>query len=132
MGSKEEIEKMVSDAEKYKAEDEKNKERIEARNSLENFAYTMRNTVSDEKAKTVLSDDEKKMVDDAAKKTIDWLGQTQDAEKTEYEKRLKELENICNPIVSKLYSGTSDTGYPNMSNARGQYSNKGPTIEEVD
>merc|ERR1711972_1100236 len=112
--SKEEIEKMVSDAEKYRAEDEKNKERIEARNSLENFAYTMRNTVSDEKAKTALSDDEKKTVEDASKKTIDWLGQTQDAEKTEYERRLKELESICNPIVSKLYSGASDTGHPDM------------------
>merc|ERR1711920_393499 len=94
--SKEEIEKMVSDAEKYRAEDEKN------------------------------------TVEDASKKTIDWLGQTQDAEKTEYERRLKELESICNPIVSKLYSGTSDTGHPDMSGARGQHSNEGPTIEEVD
>merc|ERR1712190_41591 len=114
------------------AEDEKNKERIEARNSLENFAYMMRNTTNDEKAKTALSDDEKKTIEDASKKTIDWLGQIQDVEKTEYEGRLKELESICNPIVSKLYSDTSDTGYPDMSGARGRYSNEGPTIEEVD
>merc|ERR1740138_767569 len=127
--SKEEIEKMVQDAEKYKDEDDKHKKRIEAKNSLENFAYSMRNT-------KIADSEDKKIVDDAVQKTIEWLDQSQDAEEGDYEAKLKELEGICQPIISKTYqSGANPDNMPNMGDGTGSAGGndtKGPKIEEVD
>jgi L1 cell adhesion molecule like protein len=134
--TKEEIEKMVQEAEKYKAEDEQHKERIEAKNSLENFSYCMRNKVNDDKCRSLLDDANKKTIDHAVSKTIEWLDQNQSAEKIEYETKLKELEDICNPIMAKMYqSGATPENATNA--ASGSYgdstsANKGPTFEEVD
>merc|ERR1712232_870479 len=135
--SKEEIEKMVHDAEKYKDEDDKHKKRIEAKNSLENFAYSMRNTIKDSKVKDALTAEDCSNVENAVQKTIEWLDQSQDVEETEYEAKLKELEGICQPIISKAYqSGAGSGGMPNMEtnagSSGGDNSNKGPKIEEVD
>jgi L1 cell adhesion molecule like protein len=135
--SKEEIEKMVHDAEKYKDEDDKHKKRIEAKNSLENFAYSMRNTIKDDKVSGALSVEDKKTVEDAVQKTIEWLDQSQDVEETEYEAKLKELESLCQPIISKAYqSGANPSSMPNMGTNTGSSAQdnntKGPKIEEVD
>merc|ERR1711918_256756 len=135
--SKEEIEKMIHEAEKYKAEDDKEKERIEAKNSLENLSYSIRNTIKDDKVSGTLSTEDKKTVEDAVLKTIEWLDQSQEAEKTEYEAKHKELEQICNPILSKMYQGGSESGkMPNTGACAGSASwgnnSEGPKIEEVD
>merc|ERR1712139_544227 len=138
--SKEEIERMVQEAEKYKAEDDTHKERIDAKNSLENLLYCMRNKVNDEKCRCLLSDDDKKTVDNAVQKLIEWLDQNQNAEKVEYETKLKELENLCNPIMAKIYaespsgSGGTHTEADAQAHARshGCNTSKGPTFEEVD
>merc|ERR1712159_825055 len=108
--SKEEIEKMVQEAEKYKVEDDKHKEKIEAKNSLENFSYCMRNKIHDEKCRSLLDDDLKKTVDDAVSKAIEWLDKNNSAEKAEYEAKLKELEDICNPIMAKMYQSGANSG----------------------
>jgi L1 cell adhesion molecule like protein len=135
--SKEEIEKMVQDAEKYKAEDDKEKERVEAKNGLENLSYSIRNTIKDEKASATLSAEDKKIVEDTVLKTIEWLDQSQEAEKSEYEAKHKELEGVCNPILSKMYQGSSESS--NMPKAGGCAGStawggpsEGPKIEEVD
>ena len=132
--TKEEIEKMVQEAEKYKAEDDLHKERIEAKNSLENFSYCMRNKINDQKCCSLLDDTNKKTVNDAVSKAIEWLDQNQNAEKAEYETKLKELENVCNPIMAKMYqSGATPENMPNAaSGSYGDNTNKGPTFEEVD
>merc|ERR1711998_280099 len=132
--TKEEIDKMVQEAEKYKAEDDSHKERIEAKNSLENFSYCMRNKINDEKCRSLLDDANKKIVDDAVSKAIEWIDQNQNAEKVEYETKLKELENILNPIMAKMYqSGATPENMPNASSGSyGDNANKGPTFEEVD
>merc|ERR1719502_1232163 len=83
--SKEEIEKMVQEAEKYKAEDDLHKERIEPKNSLENFSYCMRNKINDEKCSSLIDESNKKIIDDAVTKVIEWLDQNHAAEKAEYE-----------------------------------------------
>merc|ERR1712093_852627 len=88
--SKEEIERMVSEAEKYKMEDDSHRQRVEAKNNLENYAYQMRNTMKDDKTGAALGSDEKKTIEEAVQKTIEWLDQNQDAEKSEYEEKLKE------------------------------------------
>merc|ERR1711977_450613 len=130
--SKEEIEKMVQEAEKYKVEDDKHKEKIEAKNSLENFSYCMRNKINDEKCRSLLDDDLKKTIDDAVSKAIEWLDKNNSAEKAEYEAKLKELEDVCNPIMAKMYqSGATPENTPNSaSGSCGDNSNKGPTFEE--
>jgi L1 cell adhesion molecule like protein len=126
--SREEIDAMLEQAQKYKAEDDNHKERVEAKNSLENYAYSMRNTIKDEKVSTALDADDKKTIDDAVQKTTEWFEQNQDAEKADYEAKLKELENICNPLITKMYQNGASTS----SNAQGVGTGGGPKIEEVD
>ena len=68
---------MVRDADKYKAEDEKQKDRIQAKNSLESYAFNMKTTVEDEKLKDKISDDDKKKISDKCNEIISWLDQNQ-------------------------------------------------------
>jgi heat shock 70kDa protein 1/2/6/8 len=65
--SKDDIEKMVNEAEKYKEEDEKMKKRIEAKNALENYCFSIRNTLNDENLKDKFTDDDKKLIEDLSK-----------------------------------------------------------------
>ncbi|XP_073277523.1 heat shock 70 kDa protein-like [Primulina huaijiensis] len=131
--SKEEIEKMVQDAERYKVEDEEVKKKVEAKNSLENYSYNMRNTVRDEKFASKLSSGDKETIEKAVKETIEWLDRNQLAEVEELEHRLKELENVCNPIISRMYQGGGDVPMGgDMPGAAGSGGDGGPKIEEVD
>merc|ERR1740128_539898 len=123
--SKEDIEKMVNDAEKYKAEDEKQKERISAKNNLESYCFNMKSTLDDEKVKGKISESDRKVINDKCDDAVKWLDANQTAEMDEYGHKQKELEGVCNPIISKLYQGAG--GAPG-----GGASGKGPTIEEVD
>lgn len=139
--SKEEIERMVKDAEKYKDEDDKQKGRISAKNSLESYAFNMKSTVEDEKMKDKISEDDKKKLLDKVEETIKWLDTNQLAEKEEFEHKQKELEGVCNPIITKLYQagggmpGGMPGGFPGgAAPGAGAASGggSGPTIEEVD
>ncbi|MGG6532972.1 UNVERIFIED_CONTAM: molecular chaperone DnaK, partial [Clostridioides difficile] len=89
--SKEEIEKMVQEAERYKAEDEEHKKKVDAKNALENYAYNMRNTVKDDKIASKLGADDKKKVEEAIEGTISWLDANQLAEADEFEDKMKDL-----------------------------------------
>ena len=131
--SKEEIEKMVQDAEKYKSEDEELKKKVEAKNTLENYAYNMRNTIKDDNIASKLPADDKKKIDDAIEQAIHWLDINQTAEADEFEDKLKELESICNPIIAKMYQG-GGAGMPDGMDEDGPAGagGAGPKIEEVD
>ncbi|TJX43184.1 hypothetical protein E8P77_30500, partial [Soehngenia saccharolytica] len=138
--SKDEIEKMVQEAEKYKAEDEELKKKVESKNSLENYAYNMRNTIRDDKIAGKLDPADKKKIEDAVDEAISWLDGNQLAEKEEFEDKLKELESVCNPIIAKMYqggegmggfSGEDDMGGASASAGSGA-GGPGPKIEEVD
>ncbi|KAF2546653.1 hypothetical protein F2Q70_00020017 [Brassica cretica] len=131
--SKEEIEKMVQDAEKYKAEDEQVKKRVEAKNSLENYAYNMRNTVRDEKLAQKLDQEGKQKIEKAIDEAIEWIEGNQLAEVDEFEYKLKELEGICNPIISKMYQDGAGAGYPDggMPASGGSGGAGGPKVEEL-
>merc|ERR1719506_3320681 len=100
--SQDEIERMVEEAERYKAEDEANRVRIEAKNALENYAYSMKSTMADEKLADKISDEDKASVETKLSETIAWLDANQSAEKEEYEAKQKELEGVVNPILSNL------------------------------
>ncbi|KAH1033801.1 hypothetical protein J1N35_045975 [Gossypium stocksii] len=136
--SKEEIERMVQEAERYKAEDEEVKKKVEAKNGLENYAYNMRNTVKDDKFAGKLDPAEKQKIEKAIDDTIEWLDGNQLAEVDEFEDKLKELEGICNPIIAKMYQGGAGGDVPmgggaEMPNGGGSgASGAGPKIEEVD
>ncbi|RRT69358.1 hypothetical protein B296_00016960 [Ensete ventricosum] len=130
--SKEEIEKMVQEAEKYKAEDEEHQKKIEAKNALENYAYNMRNTIRDEKIAAKLPSEDKKKIEDAVEQAISWLDGNQLAEADEFEDRLKELESICNPIIAKMYQGAGGGVDDEDIPSTGGSSGAGPKIEEVD
>ncbi|KAL7099560.1 hypothetical protein ACP275_09G091800 [Erythranthe tilingii] len=139
--SKDEIERMVHEAEKYKAEDEGVKKKVEAKNALENYAYNMRNTVKDDKIGSKLGG-EKTKIEKAIDEAIDWLERNQLAEVEEFEDKLKDLENLCNPIISKMYQGGAGDvpmgGGFDMNGGGGGYGKAGsgngggPKIEEVD
>jgi len=147
--SKDDIERMVKDAEKYRGEDDKQRERIQSKNSLESYCFSMKQSMEDEKLKDKIPDEDRTKVLEKCKEVLAWLDGNQLAEKEEFDHQLKELEGICNPIISKAYQGMGGAGgmpggmpggmggmpggMPNMGGAGGAGSKSGgPTIEEVD
>ncbi|GFF42962.1 heat shock 70 kDa protein [Aspergillus udagawae] len=103
--SKEEIERMLADAEKYKEEDEAEASRIQAKNGLESYAYSLKNTISE--GKLNISDADKEKVSGKVEEIISWLDNNQTATKDEYESQQKELESVANPIISAAYGGAA-------------------------
>merc|ERR1712243_540903 len=101
--SKEDIERMVNDAEKFKADDEKQKERISAKNGLESYCFNMETTLDDEKVKDKISEDDMKKITDKCDEAIKWLDANELAEVDEFNDKQKEVESVCNPIITKLY-----------------------------
>ncbi|KAI4878371.1 hypothetical protein NFI96_008154, partial [Prochilodus magdalenae] len=130
--SKEEIERMVQEADKYKAEDDLQREKIAAKNSLESYAFNMKSSVEDENMKGKISEDDKKKVIERCNQAINWLENNQLADKEEFEHQLKELEKVCNPIIAKLYQGGMPAGGcgAQARSAASGGSAQGPTIEE--
>jgi len=151
--SKEQIERMVADAEKFKAEDEKHAERVSAKNHLESYCYNMRNTLNDQKFKDKIDSSDRDKIDQALKDALKWIETNDHAGKDEFEAKQKELEGVCNPIVTKLYQGAGGGpggpgGMPDFGGAGGDESgggggggaagggggggSSGPKVEEVD
>jgi len=140
--SKEEIERMLSEAEKYKAEDEAEAGRIGAKNALESYAYSLKNTLSDSKVDEKLDSEDKEKLKAEIDKTVGWLDESQQATKEEYEEHQKELEAVANPIMMKFYGaggeggagmpgGMPGGGFPGAGGP-GAAHDDGPTVEEVD
>ena len=117
--SKEDIEKMVQDAEKFKAEDELIKKKIEAKNGFENYCFQMKNTLSDEKLKDVFTEDEKKTIEETSKEGLQWLEGNNDADADAIEGKQKELEAKFNPIMMRVYQQTGGAGMPGMGGMPG-------------
>jgi heat shock protein 1/8 len=124
--SKADIDRMLSEAEKYKAEDEKQKEKITARNQLEGYIFSVKQATEDAPADK-LTEDDKKLVRDKCSAALSWLDSNQLAEKEEFEDKLKELQKECSPVMMKLHQGAQG-GAGGAGGAGG----KGPTVEEVD
>jgi len=135
--SKEDIERMVNEAEKYRSEDEKQKETISSKNGLESYCFNMKSTMDEENIKSKVSESDRNTILEKCNETIKWLDANQLAEKEEYEHRQKELEAVCNPIITKLYGAggapPGAAGFPGAgANPTGGAGGAGPTIEEVD
>ncbi|XP_029049334.1 heat shock 70 kDa protein cognate 4-like [Osmia bicornis bicornis] len=143
--SKEDIERMVNEAEQYRNEDEQQRERIIAKNALESYCFNMKSTMEDEKIKDKIDPSDKEKVLNKCNEVISWLDRNQLAEKEEFVDKQKELESVCSPIVAKLYQGAGGApggfpggapgaGFPGApgGGATGGGAGGGPTIEEVD
>ncbi len=138
--SQDEIERMVKEAERFKEEDERQRQKIDAKNALENYSYSLKNTMADEKVKDKIDASDRDALEAAIKKAIDWLESNPNAEKEEYEAKQKELEGVAMPIMTKMYQGggmPSDfgaSGGMGSASAGGASSGGagGPHIEEVD
>jgi len=112
--TKEEIEKMVQEAEKYKDEDDKVKKRVEAKNALENYCYTMKNTLNEEKLKEKFTDADKNSIQSGCDETLKWLQDHSQDDAEALEAKQKELEGKFNPIMTKIYqsAGGAPGGMP--------------------
>jgi L1 cell adhesion molecule like protein len=129
--SKEDIEKMVADAEKFKEQDTAARERVDAKNGLEGYTYNLKNTLSEESSKTKLSEEDISSLTSKIEETLKWLEDSQSASKEEYSEHQKELEELAKPIMMKMYSDSMPGGMPTEEVTPEQPSS-GPTVEEVD
>jgi L1 cell adhesion molecule like protein len=136
--SQEEIDRIVEEAEKYKAEDEEKRKQVQAKNDLENLVYQMRNTLDDSKFKNLLKDEDKKKVDEAVKACLKWIDENPHADKDAYDNKRKELEEMWKPIITAAYGqgGMPEGGMPDMGDfgqgSGGADTSAGPKIDEVD
>ncbi|GAV29415.1 hypothetical protein PMKS-002915 [Pichia membranifaciens] len=138
--SQEDIERMVSEAEKFKEEDEKEATRIASKNQLESYSYSVKNTSSEKAFEEKVSAEEKEQITKACDETIAWLDENQTATKEEFDDKQKELEQVVNPIMTKFYQaggapgaapgGAAPGGFPGAGPAAEEPA--GPTVEEVD
>ncbi len=130
--SKDEIEKMLKEAEDFKAEDDKQKERIAAKNALESYCFNMKSTVEDSNYKDKITEADKDTIKSRCDEAIKWLDANQLGEKEEFEDKQKELEEVCRPIMLNLYGQNGSCGSAGMPSENSHQSNGGPTVEEVD
>ena len=128
-----------SRTEKFKAEDDAITQKVEAKNQLENFCYSMKNTMNEQFADKISAED-KSMIENTVKETLDWLDSHQDASKEDYENKQKEVESKIQPIFTKMYQQSGAAGGAPQGGFTGSASSgetpkssgKGPKIEEVD
>jgi heat shock protein 1/8 len=108
--SKSDIDRMVNEASRFEREDKVQRERIEAKNGLENYAFSMKNTVSDPNVAGKISEEDKQAILSAVDSAVQWLNSNQEAAKEEFEHHQKELEATCNPIMQKMYQAGGAPG----------------------
>jgi len=136
--SQADIERMVRDAEKFAAQDEEQRQRISAKNSLESYSYSLKQTLEDEATGSKIPAADKETLQKKVQEISSWLDGNQSATKEEFEHKHKELEQVANPILVKMHGaggapgGAAPGGFPGAGGAPGGGSSSGPTVEEVD
>lgn len=127
--SKDQIDRMIQEAEQFKAEDQEIRDKIYAKNTLEAYCYQVMNAVSDPTLSDALSSEEKKKLNDTCAKALRWLDDLETKSPADIEAKKREIENICSPILSSLYQGGT---YSPRIHETDTSPTGGPTIEEVD
>lgn len=136
--SQAEIDRMVSEAEGFKADDDRQRERVAAKNGLESFAYQVKQALEDEGLKGKVSDEDRAAVQSKVGETLAWLDANQTAERDEFEHTRKELEAVTNPVMAKLHGQSQGAAAPPPSSCAqeaGGFGTAGSaprTVEEVD
>ena len=111
--SQEEIDRLIKDAEANKENDAKIKKNVESKNQLENYCYSIRQTLGEEKLKNVFTADEKAKIEKAVDEALKWLSDHPAAQHDEYDAQTKTLEGVFNPIMQRVYQATGGQGMPN-------------------
>ena len=131
--SKDDIERMISEAEKFKTEDEANRHKVEAKNSLENYAFNVRNSIADDKVKAKLAADDLATINAAVDDALKWLEEHADAEAEEFAEKQKATEAKISPLMAKLYAqGGAPGGAGGEAPRDYDEPAQGPRVEEVD
>merc|ERR1712166_1162394 len=140
--SKDEIDKLVSDAEKYKDEDDKIRSKIEKKNALENYCFQMKNQLEDEKIKDKFTEEDKTAITEGTKEVLQWLETAgAEAETEAFEAKQKELEAKFNPIMMRVYQASGGApvgmpgapgGMPDMGGAGGAAPQQPSDISDLD
>ena len=128
--SADEIERMIKEAEQYKADDDKQRERIQSKNNLESYAFSMKSTMEEHLMKYNIPEEERQSVIAKCQEIISWLDNNEAAEKEEVDHQQKELEKVCTPVVQKLYQtggapGGRSGGRGGMSSGFGSGARRG-------
>ncbi|XP_043275877.1 major heat shock 70 kDa protein Ab-like [Venturia canescens] len=130
--SREEIDRMLAEAERYRDQDQEQRERVEARNQIESYVFSVKQAVDESGSK--LNESDKNSVKQLCDETIKWLDNNTLADKEEYKHKLEELQKQCSPIMTKIHQGGATAG-PGDCGAQYRQANNnynGPTVEEVD
>ena len=131
--SREEIDRMLSEAEKYRDQDREQREKVEIRNKIENYIFSVKQAVQDSGSK--LTESDKNSVLGLCEDTVRWLDNNTLAEKEEYQHKFDEIQQQCAPIMTKIHQGGAAPGGPQDCGnqfRQGQQDYSGPTVEEVD
>jgi len=129
--SKEDVDRMIKEAERFADDDRKTKEAMEGKNSLENYVYTLRNSLNEETIKAKLTDEDRSKLQNKIDEMISWLNSNPNPSKEDAENKRKEVESIAMPIMSKIYQDTTGQ-MPGMPTHENNKEDSGPIIEEVD
>lgn len=130
--SKEDIDRLISEAEKYKADDDAQRQRVEAKNSLENYLFNAKNSLNDEKIASVLSEEDKKQASDVIESTISWLDDHPSEDVNVYKDKEDEVQRIVSPLFSKHAGGVPTSVDPPTESSSTSGPSMGPKIDEVD
>uniref|UniRef100_A0A914QEZ2 Heat shock protein 70 n=1 Tax=Panagrolaimus davidi TaxID=227884 RepID=A0A914QEZ2_9BILA len=132
--SQDEIQRMLDEAKKYEAEDREQRERVDARNRLEQYLFQVKSALSDYGDK--LPADDRSSANQLITENLSWIDNNQMAEKSEYEDKLNEVQNILGKVMAKLHGqGGQDQQQPGQGCGQQygqQFNNDGPKVEEVD
>ena len=131
--SADDIEKMVNDAEKFKDEDSKQRERIEQRNALDGYMFSVKQSLNDENLKDKWSSEDKELIQTKVNEVQEWYDSNNEASKEDYEQKQKELENIFTPIMTKMSQPDQQPDVPQSAEPESQEPEMDePKIEEID
>ena len=141
--SKDEIEKLIKEAEKFKDQDEKIRKRVEAKNGLESYCVSIKHTLDDEKLKDKIPQGDKDTIKAKVEEVERWMSSNADAETGAFEAKQKELEGIFNPIMTKIYQAAGGAppgaggfpggaGFPGAQGGSTPGQSSGPHVDEVD
>ncbi len=131
--SKEMIEKMVADAEIFKEEDNAHRAKIDAKNEFENYIYSLKGMLNEERKNKLGAEAEK--IENSIKEMVGWIDSNPNADVEEYKTKKREIEELCRPIISKLYQqkqAEPEASSPSPTPSMPDTADSGPQIEELD
>ncbi len=130
--TKEQIEQMVKDADKYKEDDQKYQNTMTSKNKLEQYIFSLKTSVNDEKLKDKFSEEDKSVVEKVVVDTNNWISQSENSSFEDFELKLKEVEELCKPIMMKIYQNNTENNNTKNENEMEMNKSSGPKVEEVD